>query len=203
MRSHLAFSLVIALAACGGGQRRAALEGSYGFFISPNGQPFRFDGGVAPQARWFAAADADSNGRVTQAEFAADARRFFTAVDADANGLVTSAEVSAWRAREARELEVLLALIPAPGGAEPRRSTRPMWTRDGGFVRTKTREGPRRPALVTLLNEREPVLASDADFNRRVTPEEFEAATQDRFRLLDLGGDGALTQEDLAQFIDP
>jgi hypothetical protein len=172
-----------------------------GFFISPNGQPFRFDG-VEPHARWFVAADADADGRLTKAEFSADARRFFAAVDADANGLVTSAEVSSWRAREARELESLLALIPAPGGPLRRRPSQPMWTPESGFVRTKGREGPRRPALVTLLNEREPMLASDADFSRRVTPEEYQAATEDRFRLLDLNGDGALTREELVQFMD-
>jgi hypothetical protein len=84
-----------------------------------------------------------------------------------------------------------------------RRSARPpAWTPEGGFVRAKGREAPRRPALVTLLKEREPLLASDADFSRRVTPEEYQAATDDRFRLLDLNGDGALTREELAQFVD-
>ena len=68
-------------------------------------------------------------------------------------------------------------------------------------MRTKGPEGPLRPALVTLLNEREPELASDADFNRRVTPAEFEAATLDRFRLLDLDGDGALGEDEFTRFI--
>ena len=45
-------------------------------------------------------------------------------------------------------------------------------------------------------------MASDADFSRRVTPEEYQAATEDRFRLLDRNGDGALTREELAQFVD-
>jgi hypothetical protein len=202
MRLVLACCIILALGACGAGPGRTAVDGQgRGFFISPNGQPFRFDGGQ-PHVRWFAAVDVDADGRLSKAEFSGDARRFFAAVDADANRLVTSSEVSAWRAREARELESLLALIPAPGGPERRRPRQPTWTPEGGFSQARVREGRRRPSLITLLNEREPVLASDADFNRRVSPEEYEAATGDRFRLLDLNGDGALTGEELAQFID-
>jgi hypothetical protein len=203
IRSLLSLFAVITLAAgCATGPGRASpLGGGHGYFISPNGQPFRFDGG-SPHGRWLAGADTNSDGRLSQTEFAADARRFFAAVDADSNELATSAEVSAWRAREARELEAMLAFIPARTGDEPRRRSRPVWTQGGGFVRTQGPGAPRRPSLVTLLNEREPVLASDADFNRRVTPAEFEAATLDRFRLLDLDGDSVLSEGELAQFLD-
>jgi Ca2+-binding EF-hand superfamily protein len=52
-----------------------------------------------------------------------------------------------------------------------------------------------------LLGEREPVLASDADFNRRVTREEFDAAARDRFKRLDMDEDGALTAPQLQEIL--
>ena len=50
-------------------------------FISPMGEPFR----DAPEnaAAWFATADRDHDGRITLAEFRADAMRFFATLDAD------------------------------------------------------------------------------------------------------------------------
>lgn len=171
-----------------------------GYFISPHGEPFRFDRGESGVARWFALADADEDGRLTRAEFDADAQRYFGDVDADANGLATSAEVSALRSRLAPQLEAMLAYLPAPQPDDDARSTRrPTWRPGTGFLTPQRRGGEGGDAIgvVTLLNEREPVLASDADFNRRVTAEEFAAASEDRFAILDADGDGALTLTEL------
>nr|WP_243843261.1 EF-hand domain-containing protein [Sphingomonas vulcanisoli] len=50
-------------------------------FISPMGEPFRDSPDNA--AAWFAQADADHDGRLTLAEFRADALRFFATLDTD------------------------------------------------------------------------------------------------------------------------
>jgi hypothetical protein len=57
---------------------------------------------------------------------------------------------------------------------------------------------PRMPnmsgaAAFTFLREPEPVSASDGNFDHRITAEEFAAAADRRFKLLDRDGDGRLT----------
>jgi hypothetical protein len=58
--------------------------------------------------------------------------------------------------------------------------------------------GDRRPegaGVYGLLNEPEPVAAADTQFNSRITPEEFRAAADRRFAVLDSKGLGYLTLE--------
>ncbi|UAK25149.1 EF-hand domain-containing protein [Sphingomonas nostoxanthinifaciens] len=49
----------------------------------------------------------------------------------------------------------------------------------------------------------EPVIAADTDMNRAVTMREFQAAAQRRFGLLDVNGDGVLTQAELPRLGGP
>ena len=60
-----------------------------GLFISPSGKPFRAKPGEPyPVAAWFAAADRDGDGRVTLAEFEADADAFFRELDRNHDGRI-------------------------------------------------------------------------------------------------------------------
>lgn len=52
-------------------------------FISPMGEPFR---GEDPIGAWFAGADANHDGVVTEAEFIADADRVFLLLDREHDG---------------------------------------------------------------------------------------------------------------------
>ena len=199
MRALSTFVAVLTLAACAPrfGPGPAPSTGLY-FFVSPNGQPFRFAGSSTTLLRpWFEAADADHDARIARAEFIADAVRFFTEVDADHDGAATSPEVSAVRRERAPELETWISY--AGGPTERRRP--PRWTPEDGFVREQSNRPPPRIVVANLLNEREPVLASDADLNRLVTRAEYEAATADRFRRLDTNADGALAMGELEEIL--
>jgi hypothetical protein len=165
-------------------------------FLSPAGEPFRAaEDAPYPVATWFGGADADRNGRVNFAEFEADALRFFAALDADKDGRLGNLEVVAYETEVAPEI-----LAPAPAGrrARPadRRSVGSMISPRG----TKklpphlTRKGAGRYGL---LNEPQPVAAADVDFNAIVTKDEWSQAARRRFTRLDANGDRQLTADEL------
>jgi hypothetical protein len=167
-------------------------------FISPAGEPFRAPPGVPyPVKAWFDGADANHDGALSRDEFVADALRFFTVVDVDKNGVIDGFEVSNYETRIAPEIV---------GGAAPGSMRRgPMGQgpgEDGGGD-----DAPRRrpqgtnvlqgAALFGLIAEPEPVMASDGNFDRRITKDEATKAAKTRFALLDTGKDGVLTLEEL------
>lgn len=49
----------------------------------------------------------------------------------------------------------------------------------------------------------EPVTAADSNFNRGISPDEFERAAAKRFAVLDVNGDGILTQAELPRVSSP
>jgi hypothetical protein len=51
--------------------------------------------------------------------------------------------------------------------------------------------------LFGLINEVQPVMAQDSDFNRRIDKAEATAAARDRFRILDKDKSGRLTLDSL------
>lgn len=166
-------------------------------FISPAGEPFRAPPGVPyPVKAWFDGADANHDGALSRDEFVADALRFFAVVDVDKNGVIDGFEVSNYETRIAPEIVGL----PAPGSM--RRG--PMGQgpgEDGGD------DAPRRrlqgtnvlqgAALFALIAEPEPVMASDGNFDRRITRDEAAKAAKTRFALLDTDKDGVLKLEEL------
>lgn len=83
-------------------------------FLSPSGEPFRGQDGLAD---WFTAADADKNGALTLTEFRDDAMRFFKVLDADGDGQVDGPENSAYETRIAPE--ITRADMGGPPGKRP------------------------------------------------------------------------------------
>lgn len=185
-------------------------------FISPAGEPFRAEPGAPyPIAAWFAGADADHDGALTRDEFFADALRFFDRIDGDHSGVIDGFEVSAYETQVAPE--ILQGFQGGgespgmrgqggprgqgghggggrrgggggpPGGGGKRGGGSPM----GGMLQGAT--------PYSLLAEPEPVMASDGDFDRRITRAEAAKAAKARFALLDTDGDGKLRLADLPQ----
>jgi len=176
-------------------------------FISPSGQPFRAGPDAAyPVVAWFAQADADHDGRISRAEFRADADAFFGVVDGDGDGVVTMVETSAYETTIAPEITRLnipeMHRSDGEGGEGPRRRGGGRGGHGGGG-----RGGGGRPmafgggrqgaAMFGLINEPEPIRAADADFSLSVTRAEWRAASDRRFDLLDNDHDGALTLAEL------
>jgi hypothetical protein len=178
-----------------------AMGGSPQLFISPAGEPFRAAPGAPyPVRAWFDGADANHDGALSRDEFVADSLRFFAVVDTDKNGVIDGFEVSNYETRIAPEIIGL----PSPGGAMRRG---PMGQGPGGDGGDGDDAAPRRRQQVTnvlqgaalfgLIAEPEPVMASDGNFDRRITKDEAIKAAKTRFALLDTDKDGFLKFEEL------
>ena len=110
-------------------------------------------------------------GRLDLPAYLADARAQFQAMDLDRDGVVTSAELSEQRAAHRVQ----------PKEEEERRARR--------------RAAARGP---TRAQGADPVMSADANLDFRVTPDEFLAYAQRRFRALDANSDGVLDRAEIA-----
>jgi len=191
-------------------------------FISPMGEPFRPADGDA-RAAWFDGADADHDGRLTLAEFQADARRFFATLDVDHDGEIGPEEIDRYETRIAPEIRTggAMGFARAGGGGSGRggggrhgggmggggghRGGGGMGgggggegsSADGGSPRGPTEPVMQGAARFGLLDLPEPVTAADANLNRGVSAQEFEQAAAKRFAALDVDHQGVLVRADI------
>ena len=183
--------------------------GAAQLFISPAGQPFRArPGDPYPVAAWFAAADADHDGRLTREEMREDAAAFFRVIDANHDGVVDGAEVSAYEHQIAPEILGLVAEggpANAGGGFGGRRGGGHGGGRRGGGSGGGSSTGgsagglaaPQGAARYSLINQPEPVAAADANFDGKITLTEFLEASDRHFAALDTTQAGFLTLSSL------
>jgi hypothetical protein len=163
------------------GREAPAQDSPPAVLLSPSGEPFRLSPQTPdPLGAWFAGADSDHDGRITLAEFAADAMRFFAVVDRDSDGRIDRAESDRYERELVPELNSGPPQPPGPprilGGRAP---------------------AGRRPA--SLTGEQQPIRAADTDINQVVTQAEFRALTDRRFVALNLVRDNALTRDELPE----
>jgi len=155
-------------------------------FISPAGQPFRAPAGQPyPVAAWFAQADANHDGRLTRDEFRADADAWFKALDVDGDGQVSMPEVTRWE-------EELVPETTRSGLGMSGVSGRPTAAK-----RNTLNTRLQGAAAYSLINEPHPIRGADSDFSFGVSRAEWRAASDRRFALLDVDGDGVLLITDL------
>ncbi len=191
----------------GGGDPAARRPGLPNVFISPAGKPYRAAAGDPyPVAAWFAAADADHDGRLTLSEFRQDAEAFFHELDTNHDGLIDGFEGQAYEQKVAPEILPRVEGLAAGegmdlslGGGRDRGGGQPVIGSNGAARRA----GAGRQAagdhitqgagLFSLLNEPEPVTAADTSFDGKITLKEFLAAADRRFAALDTKGQGYLT----------
>lgn len=235
-RRLLAPALLVALAACaldeGPRQGRGGLHGGQAgrppsgpprvrLFISPSGEPFRGEGGLA---RWFAQVDANHDGAVILEEFRADARHSFQVLDANHDGTIDGFELQAYERDIVPEIGVMAFDEPGAGIRldRPRRGGGMGGGRGGGGMgggqgrgrsvsddpeqalrdqatRAAPSAGRDGAARFSLLNEPQPISAADADVDGKVTLAEWMAQTDRRFTKLDKLKTGKLTMESLLQ----
>lgn len=146
------------------------------------GEPFRAASGQPyPSAAWFAQADRNHDGRVSRAEFGADAVRFFGRLDLNRDDRLTPDEIDAYERDVAPETSIY-----ARGAAMP-------------AARGKSLQygGPLGAGRYSWLNVPEPVVAADQDLDRLVTAGEFAAAAGEAFDSLDMMHRGYLVLADL------
>jgi hypothetical protein len=177
-------------------------------FISPEGKPYHAPQGAPyPVATWFAEANTSHDGKLTREQFRADAAAFFKTLDIDHNGVLDGEEVSRYEDSIAPEILPDVGHLRANEGFDTSLQFNRDEPEEGGRRRAGYRE-PRQPGPATietlegaglygLLNEPEPVAAADTQFDGRITLQEFEAAADRRFDLLDTKQRGYLTLDTL------
>jgi Ca2+-binding EF-hand superfamily protein len=169
-------------------------------FISPMGEPFHTQAGEkAPEDLWFEHADTNQDGRITRAEFTADAGRFFRTLDTDHDGRIGSQEI--------QHYEDDIAPETLGGGESSRRGRVTRATRTAADEDNVTNTyltppetydaGNMGAARFSYLDLPEPVAAADVNFDRIVSPREFLDAVNLRFDALDANHDGVLTRDEL------
>lgn len=187
-------------------------------FISPMGEPFQ---GEDPIAAWFAGADRNHDGVVTQAEFLADADRFFTQLDRGHDGEIDPDDIDYYETVLAPEIRTGGDGV-ASGGGRSRGSGGSGGGRHGGgggrrgggsgdsdSSGSTAPSGPayddvaRGAARFGFFNYPEPITAADTNLNRGVDRAEFRHAAEERFAMLDKKGDGRLTLEELPKLSPP
>jgi len=162
-------------------------------FISPMGEPFRSTDSLSGAEHWFVQADTNHNGRLSLAEFRADAARFFAILDTDHDGEIGPNEIRHYEQDIAPEIEVVNTY-----GDLSKATT----DSDGKVVMPPypTRLGAGRYSYLAMP---EPVIAADSNLDRGVTRQEFQDAADHRFKLLDANGDGVITRDDLPKLASP
>jgi hypothetical protein len=186
-----------------------------GLFISPMGEPFH---GPDAQPNWFAGADTNHDGAISQAEFEADAARFFALLDRRHDGEIDPDDIDYYETVLAPEIRT----GGFGGGGGFRGGGRGGHGGDhggggghrgggGGFggggegggesesggSQPQPREVPQGAARFGYFDYPEPVTVADRNFNRGIDADEFTRAADQRFALLDKDGDGKLTQAEL------
>ena len=189
----LCFAALAAAAAAAAAPREALPT----LFLSPAGEPFHADAGKPyPVSAWFAQADADHDGKLNRDEFRADFARFFKVLDENHDGVIDGVELQRYEQQIAPEVLPRLAQVqggyPGERGAPgDKRLAAPPRARGGQQL-----DGA--PAY-SLFNVSEPVASADADFDGKITLEEFQRTADRRFDQLDKDKNGYLTLDTLPQ----
>ncbi|HWU48811.1 MAG TPA: EF-hand domain-containing protein [Asticcacaulis sp.] len=169
-------------------------------FFSPSGQPFRAAPGKPyPTMDWFNAADADHDGKISHDEFVADAMRFFDALDLNHDGYINSPENTRYENQVAPEIQLMDPRIQQPkviqhdydADMDANQDQEP---NGGKYIKQIV-----GASQYGLIDEPQPIRAADANFDFRVSKDEWLAASNQRFAILDRNRDGFITANELPQ----
>ena len=205
----------------GGGGPEGA-RGNLNLFISPMGEPFHgHRGDPYPVEKWFARADANHDGQLTEEEFLADADLFFATLDTNHDGVIDGFEISDYERLIAPEILPRIRGLEAGEGMDEALSFneqegqgRPRGRRGrggGGERRDQTAPGrelagdrqSQGAGLFSLLPDPEPVASASSDLNGRVTHADWREAARRRFQRLLPTGKSAKTTLTLADLPKP
>ncbi|MFI4975459.1 MAG: hypothetical protein ACHP84_13045 [Caulobacterales bacterium] len=158
-------------------------------FISPSGEPFRLSPTVPdPVAAWFERANAAHDGKLTKAEFRADAEAFFQRLDTNHDGVIDGFELAAYEKNVVPELSAAV-YDRAPGEGDGEHTRR----HEGSQTKGGASHGPKTAAIAMLLDEPEPVADADLELDGHITLAEWRKAADERFGVLDKADAGYLT----------
>lgn len=164
-------------------------------FFSPSGQPFRAKPGEPyPAAAWFAQADKDHDGKISHDEFLADAVTFFRMLDRNRDNYISSPENTFYETEVAPEITQVDPRIDQPVN----------FHNDGGDDSVdkdptlgKYQKSIQGASQYGVIDEPQPIRGADANYDFRVSMDEWVNATNQRFNVLDVNGDGFITLDEL------
>ena len=171
--------------------------GQQQIFFSPAGQPFRAKpGDPYPIAQWFAQADTDHDGKISHEEFVADAVAFFQKLDLNHDNYISSPENTRYENEIAPEITHMDPRIQQPRVIkqenDDQQQSDPDMPNGGKYIKQIL-----GAAQYGLIDEPQPIRAADANFDFRISMDEWMAATEERFKLLDRNGDDYITMDEL------
>lgn len=165
-------------------------------FVAPNGRPWRGQPGEPyPSAAWFAAADANHDGKLTRAEYIAEFASYFDTLDSDHDGEIGPDEISRY------EHDILPEVQMSAGafGGIATYADAPPPSEDGSDSDSPP-SPPERVGGASFFNffrTPEPLLTMDLNFNRGISRAEYAAAAARTWRMLNAEGKAWLTLADL------
>ena len=165
-------------------------------FFSPAGQPFRAKTGEPyPIVKWFAQADTDHDGKISHDEFLADAVAFFQKLDVNHDSYVSSVENTRYENEVAPEITRMDPRVQQPRIIKEEIDDHPQeqdLPNGGRYIKQIL-----GAAQYGLIDEPQPIRAADANFDFRISMDEWLAATEERFKMLDRNGDESITLDEL------
>ncbi|WP_443748618.1 hypothetical protein [Asticcacaulis solisilvae] len=164
-------------------------------FFSPSGQPFRAKPGEPyPVAAWFAQADKDHDGKLSRDEFTNDAVNFFRMLDRNRDNYISSPENTFYETEVAPEITRVDPRIDQPTNFH-NDDTDDSVDKDPTLGRyQKSIQGA---SQYGLIDEPQPIRGADANYDFRISMDEWVNATAQRFNVLDVNGDGFITLDEL------
>lgn len=177
------------------GQHAPALKPLVGGtdFISPMGEPFRSRDTLSGAEHWFRQVDTNKDGRLTPAEFRADADRFFDRLDTNHDGEIDPDEIERYETQIAPEIGV----ISSYGDVSLAKTDSDGKVTDPPYP---DRLGAGRYGYLAMP---EPVVSADANFDRGISRAEFREAADRRFKMLDTHADGVIVRAELPDLVSP
>lgn len=194
---------MLALLAAQGLPDAPSRQGLQQIFIAPSGEAFRAPAEAPyPVADWFARADTDHDGKLSEAEFDADFLSYFAKLDLNHDGTIDGQELAAYEASMASELHTSNFSGYAAYSTtsdQPDDVTGPDSNIRISRKRSSGLDAPRGAGRFDFLRIPQPVAAMDAGLNGRISRAEALDAATYRYSLLDPKQRGYLTLAELPE----